>query len=312
MATLEVIKGENAGQIYQLTDNESVVGRYPFCEVVIPSHTVSRQHARISCDHGEYYIEDLNSLNGTFINGKRIKSRSLLKNEDRIRIYDMLLLFHEKTIDKPRFSKQKDDSTPRAAIDDTPAHPEPLARVVINAFEVQPKPPQDEQGRARMKAALAVSQKLVGATDVDVVLPAIVDHVFELFPQAERGHLLLVDDDGALLPKAVKHRDDTQGVATMAPISRKMAARVMSKGEAFIAARGDIEDDEDSSASIFGSGVSTMMCAPLIGPSRTPLGIIHLDTSDSENAFDKADLELLISVGLVAGQAAEFALLSDA
>ncbi|MBX3342534.1 MAG: FHA domain-containing protein, partial [Nitrospira sp.] len=47
VASLQVIKGPHVGAVFELTTSESVMGRYPFCDVVLPSHTISRQHARV-------------------------------------------------------------------------------------------------------------------------------------------------------------------------------------------------------------------------------------------------------------------------
>ena len=74
MATLKVISGPNAGHSYEVAGDEAVVGRYPFCDIVLPSHSVSRQHARIVREADGFYIEDLDSLNGTFVNGTRLSS----------------------------------------------------------------------------------------------------------------------------------------------------------------------------------------------------------------------------------------------
>jgi serine phosphatase RsbU (regulator of sigma subunit) len=49
------------------------------------------------------------------------------------------------------------------------------------------------------------------------------------------------------------------------------------------------------------------MCAPLMGPAKTPLGVIHLDTSHAGKPFDQNDLEVLVAVATMAGQAVEYA-----
>ena len=62
--------------------------------MVIPTRSVSRQHARILREPDGFYIEDLNSLNGTYINGRRITRRTRLSDHDQIRLFDVLLEFH--------------------------------------------------------------------------------------------------------------------------------------------------------------------------------------------------------------------------
>ena len=58
------------------------------------SGSVSRQHARITNIEGNYYIEDLHSRNGTFVNGRLLTGRQLLKENDEIGICELSFDFH--------------------------------------------------------------------------------------------------------------------------------------------------------------------------------------------------------------------------
>jgi serine phosphatase RsbU (regulator of sigma subunit) len=109
-----------------------------------------------------------------------------------------------------------------------------------------------------------------------------------------------------LVPAAVKDRRSDSGCSqTLAPISRTIAARVMNEGKGILSTEAD--DDPDVSASILEASVCSMMTVPLIGPSRKVVGIIHLDTADNQNPFTEEDLDVLVSVATVAGQAVEHA-----
>src|SRR5689334_12202849 len=93
MASLQIVSGMNAGQSYDLDDREIFVGRDSTCHVVLPHRTVSRAHCRLLKMPDGFYIEDLQSVNGTLVNGKKIERRSLLAHHDRIRIHDIVLEF---------------------------------------------------------------------------------------------------------------------------------------------------------------------------------------------------------------------------
>ncbi len=72
------------------------IGKLPsFADAVIPHPTVSRVHAKISSENGEYYIEDLGSRNGTHVNGKEVlfPGRVCLKNGDRVRFAAVSYIF---------------------------------------------------------------------------------------------------------------------------------------------------------------------------------------------------------------------------
>jgi DNA-binding winged helix-turn-helix (wHTH) protein len=70
-ATLEVLWMK---QSLPLTDGEHIAGRDAECSLVIDGTTVSRRHARITVAHGAATIEDLDSTNGTHVNGTRISA----------------------------------------------------------------------------------------------------------------------------------------------------------------------------------------------------------------------------------------------
>ncbi len=75
MASLVTIKGPNPGQRFALHGDSLLIGRQEDAAVYLDSLAVSRQHARILCQGGEYFIEDVGSSNGTFVNGRRISGR---------------------------------------------------------------------------------------------------------------------------------------------------------------------------------------------------------------------------------------------
>ncbi len=69
---LVVRQGPVPGQIYELTKNEVSIGRDVSNDFVIPDAEVSRKHARLTLEGDRYKIEDLNSTNGTYIDGQRL------------------------------------------------------------------------------------------------------------------------------------------------------------------------------------------------------------------------------------------------
>src|SRR5579885_1332192 len=103
MPSLILIKspgGAETGKTSPLDgDSAFVIGRDEReCPIWIPPphhSAVSRQHARIVRAEGRYFLEDLNSRNGTFLNQTKVTTRTPLKNEDRIKICDFLFRFKD-------------------------------------------------------------------------------------------------------------------------------------------------------------------------------------------------------------------------
>lgn len=73
-ATLTVLAGINAGQVYALDGTEHVIGRGTEADIWVEDGGVSRRHARITCrSDGRYFVEDLGSTNGTFVGAQRVE-----------------------------------------------------------------------------------------------------------------------------------------------------------------------------------------------------------------------------------------------
>lgn len=79
---LVVRRGPTPDQVFLLQNDTTIVGREPINDVMFPDAEVSRRHCRIVQDQGEYFIEDLNSTNGTFVNGRRISEITRLNSGD--------------------------------------------------------------------------------------------------------------------------------------------------------------------------------------------------------------------------------------
>ncbi len=67
---------------WELEPGEYIVGRYPTNDIVIPDPYVSRRHARIFYKDGEWYIEDLDSTNGTIVGNEDIRGKGAKKIGD--------------------------------------------------------------------------------------------------------------------------------------------------------------------------------------------------------------------------------------
>lgn len=87
--TLSAETGPLAGLSFGV-DRSLVLGRSLESDIAVVSPHVSRQHARLDLDAGQLMIEDLGSANGTVVNGRPMKGRCALENEDEIRFHDIV------------------------------------------------------------------------------------------------------------------------------------------------------------------------------------------------------------------------------
>src|SRR3954454_20863976 len=93
MALISFVKGANQGTSVDLVAERIILGRSQDCTIVLNVPAVSREHAVIRRIQGKFYIEDMKSRNGTFVNNKEVTTRTLLKDNDKIKICDNLLAF---------------------------------------------------------------------------------------------------------------------------------------------------------------------------------------------------------------------------
>jgi len=95
---LVVIKGQSLGLTVSLAHDTTIIGRGTTSDIVLRDEVASRQHAAINCLTSregcvEYYISDLESTNGTYLNGSKLTSEQLLQDGDKIKIGEHLLKF---------------------------------------------------------------------------------------------------------------------------------------------------------------------------------------------------------------------------
>ncbi len=73
------------GSLRQFSTPEVVIGRDPSCEIPLDDPTVSNNHARLSYHHGQWWLEDLHSTNGTFLNGEAVSAPLVVTGGDVVR-----------------------------------------------------------------------------------------------------------------------------------------------------------------------------------------------------------------------------------
>jgi DNA-binding response OmpR family regulator len=84
-----------AGRRFSLSSPVTTLGRAPGCDVFIPDRRVSRRHAEIRWDGESYALHDLDSANGTFLNGRRLAMPETLCNDDEIAVASAVLIFRD-------------------------------------------------------------------------------------------------------------------------------------------------------------------------------------------------------------------------
>jgi predicted component of type VI protein secretion system len=87
--------GPTPGATFPLEGDQIIIGRDAASNVAINDAEVSRRHASLMFQGGKYVIEDLGSTNGTFVNGQRLVSSTVLKSGDVVSLGEQIVLMYE-------------------------------------------------------------------------------------------------------------------------------------------------------------------------------------------------------------------------
>src|SRR5437763_9582435 len=239
MALISFLKGANQGASVELVGDKIILGRNQACTVVLNVPAVSREHAVIRRIAGKFYIEDMKSRNGTFVNNKEVTTRTLLKDNDKIKICDNLLAFYEQPPKPPLPQEIKAEPPQEEEEEDASTVEATLTGSSKQILEAQPA--------EKLALLIEVGADLSQTFNVDQLLPKIVDSLFQVFRQADRGFIIL-GEDGKLIPKVIKARrpNDDSGVR----FSRRIVNRCMETSQALLSEDASSDQRFDLSQSI--------------------------------------------------------------
>jgi phosphoserine phosphatase RsbU/P len=284
-----------------------VIGRHPDCEVQIDDGSVSRRHAQIIYSEGNFYVEDLQSRNGTFLNDQQVFQSTKLYDESEIRICDTSFLFKlsdqlpsavppvHPTDERSRSSKFSSDSV-LLEDDASESHSRVMSRLEApsNHRNVVSRVSAEDKLAALTKITYALSESV----DRDEVLTKILDFLFDLFVEADRGFIVLKGADGRLQPLGFKSR--RAGSDEQVRVSRTIVNQVMESKTAIMSTDASMDDRFDMAHSMVEIRIRSIMCAPLINSQDVSIGVIQLDTLKQSIAFKEEDLETLVTVAMQA------------
>jgi serine phosphatase RsbU (regulator of sigma subunit) len=298
MATLTITQGAEIGKEYELSD-ESVIGRSPECDVVLDVAAVSRRHAIISSNGSQFWVEDTGSRNGTIVNGQKVVDKAQLRDGDRILICDVEFEFHHL---RPTAAPQGEGPT-GSLLKPLDEGDELDGSSIMATLDVSGGPRASWQVSARpeqqLQAMIEISQNLSNTLSSKDILPKLLDSLFKIFIQADRGFVVMRPKPGAPLAavatKARRNDDDEMR------FSRTIVQRAMDEKKAILSADAASDARFNMAQSIADFNIRSLICAPMIDSNGEALGVIQVDTRDQRSRFTDFDLQVLAGVS---GQAA--------
>jgi serine phosphatase RsbU (regulator of sigma subunit) len=256
----------------------------------------------------------MNSRNGTIVNGTIIQGSTPLRDGDMVRICDIELAYYE-DVQKSEIKIGSQDvrgSSMGIMFVDDGEEQEGMQAVTVkldartgSQYGVQ----LTASPELKLSAILEIMQGLGRTVELDRVLPKVLDSLFTIFIQADRGFIILKDDSGALSPRWTKTRRPDQ--EELIRVSRTVLREVMQTKEAIISLDASSDQRFDGSQSVADFRIRSMIIAPLLNSEGEPIGAIQIDSLQQKGGFEQKDLEILIAVANQAGIAIENAQLHE-
>jgi sigma-B regulation protein RsbU (phosphoserine phosphatase) len=294
MAHLRSVRNPKGIHPITMRGDEFVVGRHPDCNLVIDAASISRRHATFTFDGNSYYVQDLQSRNFTYLNGVKIDPNGppqLLKDEDKVAFCDLEYVF--RTTDPPPPNGgilfvdddiESSSSTIMSKVGVSSGH---------GALQLTASP------QAKLNALLEINRSLGRALVLDEVLPQVLNSLFKIFVQADRGFIALRTPDGTLVPRWSRawREDATETIR----VSRTIVNKVMETQEGILSADVMMDEEFNKAQSIADFRIRSMMCAPLLDSLGNSMGVMQIDTVKQSKRFQQEDLEVLLAVASQAG-----------
>jgi serine phosphatase RsbU (regulator of sigma subunit)/pSer/pThr/pTyr-binding forkhead associated (FHA) protein len=218
------------------------VGRQPESNLILRDSRVSRTHAHIVAENGEYAIEDCGSLHGTFVNGKRI-TRQALRNSDKIEFgaqdsYQLIFALDGAEL------KQLMEQVGSGAVHGVPTGP--------------------GGNLAKLRAILDLARTVQSSFSVDDVLASVVDTALAI-TGAERGFLML-RAAGGLETRVARHRRGSHLHDSDLRVPREVIHRALERRRELLSMNFDPlgEGETRPQSSVADLELRSVICVPLV------------------------------------------------
>jgi signal transduction histidine kinase/pSer/pThr/pTyr-binding forkhead associated (FHA) protein len=288
---LRVTGGPSAGKEFVLTAAESTLGRAVTADISLADMIISRHHTSIYFEGDHWVVKDLESTNGTWLHGRRIKGPTPLPLATTVRLGNTL------------FEIDKIEKEPAPA----PSPDEPMISLRVQPMTVT-KPGVQTSGiieinRDQLKLnAICQVQALLATAELEELYSKILEIICDVIP-SDRAHLLVMDERDNLNPVAERDIAGTVAHVSAETLSKTVINYVRDRLEGVLCV--DTSSDiRFQSASISGLDIRSIMCVPILG-NEALCGMIHVSLKKVDLNYAEDDLKVISAIACAAGMAIE-------
>jgi pSer/pThr/pTyr-binding forkhead associated (FHA) protein len=290
MTDLYIINGpEGKVRTHEIQKESLFVGRSANNDIQVPDRFVSRKHLKILKKGEEFFVKDLFSKNGTYVNGELINP-----GVDYPLAEGLPIVIGMSVICLGRGCSEEILSFLESS------H---MSRVALAEEELSLNRPSTVQNN--MELVYKICNALTQTLDLRETLSKVLQHVFDVFVRIDRGAIILVDSESGQIRETVSR---TKRPAGPLEYSTEVVKRVLERREAVMISDADAEQSEgDLPETLKLLNIKSVMCVPLI--SRTKLwGVLYADSVTRPYGFRGEDLYLLSALSSPVAMAIENAL----
>jgi transcriptional regulator with GAF, ATPase, and Fis domain len=321
---LVVRRDDGFGDVFPLTAGQRYnLGRATTNRIVLKDELCSREHAEIYHGGGRWRVRDLNSLNGTRLNGDRLEGEKELAPGDEIHLGRSTLLFvedMEQLPDLPSRPPPGEGMSIKKRLGQTRflTPVPPVAAAETPSGEKTPAPAPRHSLSRDLSLLYRMALDMGAAADYQELVEVVLDGLLEGIPaevgailsvrgsggteaapaaaeRSGRGTKPLAAGDGTRLLEVTAHRHRDPKIQVYSRVSDYVSNEVLASREAILAE--DVARDRylRNRESLTDLGATSLICAPILFGERV-LGLIHLYCTDPHKALDAEDLEFAVAV----------------
>jgi adenylate cyclase len=309
--------------VFSIKNRRTTIGRLKDNDFIIPEKNVSGHHAvLLRDDAGNYTIQDKNSTNGLFVNNKKIESKRL-NSGDSVKFGSIEFIF---LIDIPeqavqgltkeqleigkKFSKEVLPNEMGGNIhklqdlfqqlnssvsDDPKVKKEKILDFItkLNTTMAQIRNDYKDVERAQnmITTLFETSHVISSILDMNMLLSTLMDLVIAVM-NAERGFIMLKDEEGILLPAVARKMSQEIDSENQHMVSKSIAERSFFEKKPILTTDAQEDPRFMSGKSIIAYNIRSVMTVPLFTKDDV-IGVIYIDNQEKTSAFSKSDLHFL-------------------
>ncbi|MGC1222198.1 MAG: sigma 54-interacting transcriptional regulator [Candidatus Sulfotelmatobacter sp.] len=287
---LLAVSGPLKDSTIPLSEGEITIGREASNGIAISDPSVSRRHCLLSGQDGRFLVRDLDSRNGTLVNGTGVEEQ-WLKHGDEIAAGDSSFVFLLEDEDVAPAEGRVEFEEAQYTAETTVLNPRDV--IYLQPDRLLHELPASSRLARNLNALLKISRIVHAIRDLNELQGQLLDLIFEIVP-AGRGAILLADKGGQQF-NSTFGRTRQAGQPQAVKVSRTIARQVLEQGIGILGS--DVPGSEGlrEIESLAASQVRSLLCVPLTVFERV-IGCIYLDSDSPRNRLNEEHLQLVTAI----------------